>query len=130
MTIRNREFFIRNLVSNFMVVIIVLFWSGPISVFASLMSMQSLERFFPWLAHLAEKNETLKSFIQGTLPTLAVSIFNILLPKITIGMFYNCTTFLSYLLSIIHIYLFLYLGLSILQGFKARSVIELSTFAK
>jgi calcium permeable stress-gated cation channel len=87
MTIQSREFFIRNLIVNILIIILAFFWSGPILAFASLLSMQTLERFFPWLAHIAEKNEIIRGFIQGTLPTLAVSLFNILLPKIMIGKF-------------------------------------------
>ncbi|RIA85335.1 hypothetical protein C1645_782146 [Glomus cerebriforme] len=105
MTIQRRELFIRNLIVNILIVLLVFFWSGPISVFASLLSLPALKKIFPWLEHLAETNEFVKGLIQGTLPTLAVSIFNIVLPKIMIG-------------------------LTILQGFNARSIIELSTFAK
>ncbi|CAI2190942.1 16743_t:CDS:2, partial [Funneliformis geosporum] len=105
MSIRTREMIVRNVIVNVLIFLLVFFWSGPISLFASLLSIKTLEKFFPWLAHLAEKNEALKDFIQGTLPTLAVSLFNALLPKIMIF-------------------------LSKLQGFHARSTIELSTFAK
>ncbi|CAB4386826.1 uncharacterized protein OCT59_010400 [Rhizophagus irregularis] len=105
MNIKRREFLIRNVTINIFVVLLVFFWSGPISVFATLLSLNVLKKVFPWLEHLAEMNEIIKGFIQGTLPTLAVSLFNVVLPKIMIG-------------------------LSIIQGFNARSVIELSTFAK
>ncbi|CAG8567760.1 9302_t:CDS:10 [Ambispora leptoticha] len=60
---------------------------------------------FPWLANLAEKNEILKGLIQGSLPTLAVSVFNALLPII-----------LDFL--------------SKKQGLQARSYVELSTLSK
>src|SRR4051794_34620271 len=105
MTIQNREFFIRNLIVNIMIVLLVFFWSGPISVFASLLSMQTLERFMPWLAHLADKNEFLRSFIQGTLPTLAVSIFNILLPKVMIGKFIQLFDIFVYIFTNIYVYI-------------------------
>ncbi|CAG8720203.1 15301_t:CDS:2, partial [Acaulospora morrowiae] len=71
----------------------------------SILSLEALTKTLPWLARLANRNEILKGFIQGTLPTLLVQSFNFLLPK----------TMRSF---------------SGLQGFHARSVIELSTFAK
>ncbi|CAG8739646.1 6504_t:CDS:2, partial [Acaulospora morrowiae] len=67
----------------------------------SILSLEALTKTLPWLAHLANRNEILKGFIQGTLPTLLVQSFNFLLPK-------NHE----------------------MSGFHARSVIELSTFAK
>nr|CAG8538620.1 1798_t:CDS:10 [Entrophospora candida] len=105
LTIRNREYLIRTIWVNIIVFFIVFLWSGPITFFASLLSLEALSKIFPWLANLANKNEVLKGLIQGTLPTLAVSLFNIVVPKIMIV-------------------------LSKRQGFHARSVIEFSTFAK
>ncbi|CAJ0888426.1 997_t:CDS:10 [Entrophospora sp. SA101] len=105
LTIRNREYLIRTIWVNIIVFFIVFLWSGPITFFASLLSLEALSKIFPWLANLANKNEMLKGLIQGTLPTLAVSLFNIVVPKIMIV-------------------------LSKRQGFHARSVIEFSTFAK
>ena len=45
-------------------------------------SLNSLEKIFPWLANIARKNEMLESFIQGTLPTLSITLFNNILPII------------------------------------------------
>ncbi|CAG8632313.1 14778_t:CDS:10 [Funneliformis caledonium] len=105
LNIRKREMLVRDVVVNFVIVLLVFFWSGPISFFASLLSLSSLKKVFPWLADLAEKNDFLKSFIQVTIPTLAVISFNALLPMIM--------QFLSRL-----------------QGFHSRSMIEYSTFSK
>ena len=96
MTIQRREFLIRNVLVNILVVLLVFFWSGPISVFATLLSLHTLKKVFPWLEHLAEMNEIFKGFIQGTLPTLAVSLFNIVLPKIMIGKFVDHNIFVIF----------------------------------
>ncbi|CAG8434972.1 7713_t:CDS:10 [Ambispora gerdemannii] len=70
---RERELVVRNVIVNIILIFLVFFWSGPISVFASLLSLDTLKKVFPWLADLADKNEILKGLIQGSLPTLAVS---------------------------------------------------------
>nr|CAG8547931.1 1116_t:CDS:10 [Entrophospora candida] len=105
LTIRNREYAIRTAMVNVIIFILVFFWSGPIAFFATFLDLEFLRKVFPWLADLASKNEMVKGFIQGTLPTLSVTVFNIVLPIIM--------TYLSQL-----------------QGFYARSVIEFSTFTK
>ncbi|CAI2170750.1 11292_t:CDS:10 [Funneliformis geosporum] len=105
LNIRKREMLVRDFVVNICIVFLVFFWTGPISFFASLLSLSSLKKVFPWLAELADKNEFLKNFIQGTLPPLAVVSFNALLPIIM--------QFLSKL-----------------QGIHSRSMIEYSTFSK
>ncbi|KAG9300270.1 hypothetical protein G9A89_011343 [Geosiphon pyriformis] len=102
---RARELVVRDVIVNGLLIILVFFWSGPISFFASLLNLDTLAKVFPWLADLAEKSEILKALIQGSLPTLAVSVFNALLPVI-----------LDYL--------------SKVQGLQARSLIELSTLSK
>ncbi|CAG8434402.1 1370_t:CDS:10 [Diversispora eburnea] len=103
LSIRQREMLTRSIIVNISIVLIVFFWSIPILYVSTLLDMDTLEKVFPWLKRLAEQNEILQAFIQGTLPTLAVTIFFEIVPKIM-----KCG----------------------LQGFHARSTIEFSAFSK
>ncbi|CAB4377235.1 unnamed protein product [Rhizophagus irregularis] len=105
LSIRKRELIIRDVLVNCLVTIIVFSWTVPSSAVATLLSLNSLKKIFPWLEKLAESNEILKSFIQGTLPTLAVVTLNAIIPQVM--------QFLSKI-----------------QGLKSRSAIESSTFSK
>ncbi len=74
--------FFRNVLVNGFIIILVIFWSIPIAAVVSLLSLESLRKVFPWLEGLAKKNEFLKAFIQGSLPTLVVATLNAILPII------------------------------------------------
>ncbi|CAG8522677.1 3828_t:CDS:10 [Paraglomus occultum] len=102
---RAREIVVRQVLIQIVVILIIFFWAVPLTTLAALLDLNTLEKYFPWLAHLAERNQLIKGFIQGTLPTLAVTIFNSMLP---LTMLY----------------------LSRLQGLQARSYIELSAVSK
>ncbi|GES81939.1 DUF221-domain-containing protein [Rhizophagus clarus] len=105
LSIRKREVIVRGVLVNCLVAIIIFSWTVPSSFVATLLSLNTLKKFFPWLEKLAESNEILKSFIQGTLPTLAVVTLNAIIPMLM--------EFFSKL-----------------EGLKSRSAIESSTFNK
>jgi hypothetical protein len=67
---------------NCLVALVIFSWTVPSSAVATLLSLNSLKKIFPWLERLAESNEILKSFIQGTLPTLAVVALNAVIPMV------------------------------------------------
>jgi len=102
---RTREIVAREVLVQIIVLLIIFFWAVPLTTLAALLDLNTLEKYFPWLAHLADRNKLVKGFIQGTLPTLAVTVFNALLP---LTMLY----------------------LSRIQGLQARSYIELAAVSK
>lgn len=82
------------------------FWATPISFLAKLMSYETLVSWLsPVVVDLIERSNVIKALIQNSLPTLAIILFNALLP-----------TLLDWL--------------STFQGFKSRSEIEYSLLRK
>ncbi|KAF0519158.1 DUF221-domain-containing protein [Gigaspora margarita] len=104
--IRQREMLVRTIIVNLLITLMVSSWGMATFRIASLLELSTLEKVFPWLANLAKKNKILKWFIQSTLPPIALTALNNILPP----------RLMTYLSSI--------------QGFHTRSTIELSTFAK
>ncbi|KAF9435708.1 hypothetical protein BGZ76_005699 [Entomortierella beljakovae] len=76
------ELGIRSVVINTVVFFLIFFWSGPIGVFSSFLNLDSLEKLIPGVTAIAERSPALKSLIQGFLPTVGVSIFLSVVPKI------------------------------------------------
>ncbi|MBW0500114.1 hypothetical protein O181_039829 [Austropuccinia psidii MF-1] len=82
------------------------FWATPVSFLAKLMSYDTLVSLLnPKLVEWIEDSPTIKALIQNSLPTLAIILFNALLP-----------IFLDWL--------------STQQGFKSKSLIEYSLMKK
>ncbi|CAG8480603.1 9758_t:CDS:2 [Acaulospora colombiana] len=81
LTIRQREMLLRSIIVNVAVVIMVIFWSVITTLLSSMLSLDALKEILPWLARLANKNKVLKGFIQGTVPTLLVLLFDAMVPK-------------------------------------------------
>ncbi|WAQ90618.1 hypothetical protein PtA15_13A16 [Puccinia triticina] len=82
------------------------FWATPVTFLAKWMSYDTLVSLLsPKLIQWIEKSPTIKALIQNSLPTLAIIIFNALLPLL-----------LDWL--------------STMQGFKAKSLIEYSLMKK
>jgi hypothetical protein len=80
-------------------------WSVPVAALASLLSWNTVKETVPRLAKFLDKSPRLRGLVQTTLPSLALVIFNNLLP-------------------------FFLEALSIFQGLQARSWIELSQLKK
>ncbi|KAF9356936.1 hypothetical protein BGX34_009692 [Mortierella sp. NVP85] len=82
LTLPSSEFGLRTVVVNITVFFLIFFWSGPISLFSSFLNLSALEKLIPGVSEFADANPILKDLIQGFLPTLGVSIFLTVVPKI------------------------------------------------
>ncbi|KAF9576342.1 hypothetical protein EC968_009316 [Mortierella alpina] len=76
------ELGVRSVVVNTTVFFLVFFWSGPIGIFSSFLNLKTLEKLIPGVTEIAEASPILKDLIQGFLPTLGVTIFLAVVPKI------------------------------------------------
>ncbi|KAI1316467.1 hypothetical protein EDD11_009957 [Mortierella claussenii] len=76
------ELGVRSVVVNTTVFFLIFFWTGPIGVFSSFLNLESLEKLIPGISKIAEANPLIKSLIQGFLPTIGVTIFLAVVPKI------------------------------------------------
>ncbi|KAF9273235.1 hypothetical protein BGZ68_001684, partial [Mortierella alpina] len=76
------ELGVRSVVVNTTVFFLVFFWSGPIGIFSSFLNLKTLEKLIPGVTKIAEASPILKDLIQGFLPTLGVTIFLAVVPKI------------------------------------------------
>ncbi|WRT64883.1 uncharacterized protein IL334_001819 [Kwoniella shivajii] len=95
-----RDFFIMGITGLFF-----LFWFVPVSSFATLLSYQEIKKIMPWLAKVINSSPRLAALVQNSLPLVALTIFNGILPF-----------FLEWL--------------SYMQGFKSRSATEYSLLKK
>ncbi|KAF9185509.1 hypothetical protein BGZ51_002631 [Haplosporangium sp. Z 767] len=76
------ELGVRSVVVNTIVFLLIFFWAGPIGLFSSFLNLKQLEKIFPGITVIAEIHPIIKSLIQGFLPTLGVTIFLAVVPKI------------------------------------------------
>ncbi|KAI8605199.1 hypothetical protein EDD21DRAFT_364191 [Dissophora ornata] len=76
------ELGVRSVVVNTTVFFLIFFWTGPIGVFSSFLNLDSLEKLIPGITKIAEKSPLLKDVIQGFLPTVGVTLFLAVVPKI------------------------------------------------
>nr|XP_019005258.1 uncharacterized protein I203_02105 [Kwoniella mangroviensis CBS 8507]OCF68719.1 membrane protein [Kwoniella mangroviensis CBS 8507] len=95
-----RDFFVMGTTGVFF-----LFWFVPVSSLATLLSYEEIKKIMPWLAKIIDASPRLAAIVQNSLPLLALTIFNGLLPF-----------FLEWL--------------SYRQGFKSRSATEYSLLKK
>ncbi|KAL1920405.1 uncharacterized protein VTP21DRAFT_782 [Calcarisporiella thermophila] len=103
--IQGREILLRWILVWVVVILIVLFYTLPLSAIATLTSPDTLDKYIPGFKKLAELNFILQSIIMGFIPTIGVVIFFAILPL-------------------------MFDGLSVIQGIRSRSKIEESTFSK
>ncbi|KAA1085271.1 hypothetical protein PGT21_001349 [Puccinia graminis f. sp. tritici] len=97
---------VRNAIALLSIAALYGFWATPVTFLANWMSYDTLVSLLsPKLIQWIEKSPTIKALIQNSLPTLAIIIFNALLPLL-----------LDWL--------------STMQGFKAKSLIEYSLMKK
>ncbi|KAJ2983458.1 hypothetical protein NUW58_g6246 [Xylaria curta] len=80
-------------------------WFFPVAILAQLLSICTIKRIAPQLAELLQRHEITKALVQTGLPTLVVSLLNILVP-------------------------YLYDYLSNNQGFISQGDVELSVISK
>ncbi|KAG0239108.1 hypothetical protein B0O80DRAFT_13677 [Mortierella sp. GBAus27b] len=76
------ELGLRTVVVNTTVFVLVFFWSGPTILLSSLLNLESLDKVIPGLSKFAASHPILQNVIQGFLPTLGVTIFLSVVPKI------------------------------------------------
>ncbi|KAG0369611.1 hypothetical protein BGZ54_009420 [Gamsiella multidivaricata] len=80
------ELDVRTVVINVITFSLVFFWAGPVGVFSSFLSLDSLNKVFPGISKLAGKHRLLKSLIQGFLPTVGVIVFLAVVPRILLAL--------------------------------------------
>ncbi|KAF9427414.1 hypothetical protein BGZ94_004956 [Podila epigama] len=80
------ELGVRSIVVNTTVFFLIFFWAGPVGVFSSFLNLESLEKLIPGITIIAEANPIIKSLIQGFLPTVGVTIFLAVVPKILLAL--------------------------------------------
>ncbi|KAF8935717.1 hypothetical protein BGZ52_006342 [Haplosporangium bisporale] len=76
------ELGVRSIVVNTTVFFLVFFWAGPVGLFSSFLNLESLEKLLPGITVIAEASPIIKSLIQGFLPTIGVTVFLAVVPKI------------------------------------------------
>uniref|UniRef100_A0A803N3L4 CSC1-like protein n=1 Tax=Chenopodium quinoa TaxID=63459 RepID=A0A803N3L4_CHEQI len=82
------ELKIRRLLMAIALFFLIFFYMVPITFVQSLANINGIEKVFPFLKHLVEK-EVVTSFIQGYIPGIILKIFLLLIPMII--MFMNST---------------------------------------
>ncbi|GAA5900728.1 uncharacterized protein JCM6883_004637 [Sporobolomyces salmoneus] len=105
LNLSNSSTFIRRILVVLVLLVLLSVWSIPVAALASLLSWNTVKETVPKLAEILDKSPRLRGLVQTTLPSLALVIFNNLLP-------------------------FFLEALSIFQGLEARSWIELSQLKK
>ncbi|KAG8813472.1 hypothetical protein FRC17_001557 [Serendipita sp. 399] len=100
---RNRQ--VREISVFIFMVLLFFFWAVPVTTLAGFLSYKEIKKTLPWLAKLIDKNATIQAIVQTSLPSVAMTLLNALLP-------------------------FLLEGLSYIQGLQARSWIEYSLLKK
>ncbi|KAI0417557.1 hypothetical protein F5X98DRAFT_142805 [Xylaria grammica] len=101
---RYRRRFRSGLVTVFITSLTIL-WFFPVAILASLLSICTIEQVAPSLAELLQRHDITKALVQTGLPTLVVSLLNVLVP-------------------------YLYDYLSNIQGFISQGDVELSVISK
>ena len=146
----------RKIIAQVLTVLLVFFWSIPVTFVASLTTLEALSSNpgLGWIDDIVSLSPVLKGFLEGFLPTLAVLIFYLLLPKITTGMrafvhlflgihlvFFFFFFFLVVLSSLMHTTNDLFFesspcllrngsALAKFQGYRSRSAISAGSFKK
>ncbi|KAG9311311.1 hypothetical protein JVU11DRAFT_8399 [Chiua virens] len=87
------------------VVLLLFFWILPITALASLLSYKEIKKVMPWLGEIIDSNDQIRAIVQNSLPSVAMITLNALLP-------------------------FILEGLTYVQGYKARSLVEYSVLQK
>ncbi|KAJ2520441.1 hypothetical protein GGH20_004457, partial [Coemansia sp. RSA 1937] len=81
-TLRASSRFMRTILSLATYILMLLYWLTLAFLLSTLVSLDSLKTYFPWLPDMAEKNRWLKSLFQYTTPTFMLSLMNSCVPYI------------------------------------------------
>ena len=87
---RNR--FARELFVTGCVTLLLFFWIIPITLLATLLSYKEIKKLAPWLGRLIDSNDKIRAIVQNSLPSVAVTTLNALLPFVLEGVL-SCHTF-------------------------------------
>eukprot|EP00127_Corallochytrium_limacisporum_P004542 Clim_evm12s167 gene=Clim_evmTU12s167 len=75
----------RMLVTSFLVILLVLFYTIPVGFISSLTTVTTLEYYMPWLKKILEQYPRIRDIMSGFLPTIGLRLFLALLPAIGEG---------------------------------------------
>jgi hypothetical protein len=118
--VRFRELFVLGCM-----VLIFFFWIFPINALAILLSYKEITKVMPWLGRLIDRNERVRAIVQNSLPSVGMISLNAVIPFLLEGgfasfMFQRSITDLVVASP----------GLTYVQGYRARSVVEYSLMKK
>ena len=74
-SLRARELLVLGVMS-----LLLFFWVFPITALASLLSYKEIKKVAPWLGRLIDSSDQVKAIVQNSLPSVAMSSLNALLP--------------------------------------------------
>lgn len=100
------------------------FWFFPITTLAGLLSYNEIKKTMPWLGRLIDSNDQIRAIVQNSLPSVAMISLNACLPFILEGdVSSNCHG--NLILTSWNL-----VGLTYVQGYRARSWVEFSLLKK
>ena len=67
---------------TFVILVLTVFWSALLGPLAWLLSLESIRKVLPQLADALSRHKIVKSLVQTGLPTLVISILNVLVPYV------------------------------------------------
>eukprot|EP00048_Salpingoeca_helianthica_P000283 m.40568 g.40568 ORF g.40568 m.40568 type:complete len:766 (-) comp10358_c0_seq2:92-2389(-) len=74
--------YIKGWVVHACMAVLVVFWAIPVTAVASLTTLDRVTSLFPFLDPLVESSPAVRAFLEGVLPTLALTLFMAVLPYI------------------------------------------------
>lgn len=101
---------------------LLFFWMIPVTALAGLLSYKEIKKTWPALARLIDRNDQVRAIIQNSLPSVAMISLNACLPFLLEGVFIIVEGVCGVS--------FIVLGLTYVQGYRARSWIEYSLLKK
>jgi calcium permeable stress-gated cation channel len=121
MTHPPRAILVREAIVLACIVALFLFWIVPIDALAMLLSYEQIKKKMPWLGELIDRDARVHALVQNSLPSVAMISLNAVIPFVLEGwrsplLSPTCSTFSS--------------GLTYVQGYRARSLIEYSLMKK
>jgi calcium permeable stress-gated cation channel len=81
---RSRRF--RDAIVLASLILLFFFWGIPITGLASLLSYKEIKKTMPWLGRLIDSNEKIRALVQNSLPSVAMTTVNALLPFMLEGL--------------------------------------------
>ena len=123
MTISPRSALIRDWTVTGAMLVLLFFWIIPVATLAGLLSYKEIKKTWPALARLIDANPQVGTIIQNSLPSVAVITLNACLPFLLEGAHVQ---FLPEAMRDCYVPL----GLTYIQGYRARSWIEYSLLKK